>query len=153
MPQMKQKPAAAKADRKPQPTPALKSELKLTEFQTFVCDHVGDLILNGGHENELTNLLYAAMGHYFRTLFPRKSIGDCVQQEQDRVTKFIENNIDDWERKLARQWPAPQETKPEPDAKGAVERVYATLRRDCANASTISSMRLEPMTSTCCAMS
>jgi hypothetical protein len=52
-------------DRKPQQTPQLKSELKLTEFQTFVCDHVGDLMLNSGHEIDLINLLYAAMGHYY----------------------------------------------------------------------------------------
>jgi hypothetical protein len=69
------------------------------------------------------------MGHYFRTMFPRKTIGDCIQQEQDRATKFIENSIDDWETKLTRQWPAPQE-KAEPEAKNAIERVYATLRKD-----------------------
>lgn len=74
----KQKPAAPKVDRKPQPTPQPKSELKLTEFQTFVCDQVGDLILNGGHENDLTNLLYAAIGHYYRTMFPRKKMKDCA---------------------------------------------------------------------------
>jgi len=126
MPKLTPKLTPAPANRKPQVAP----EPKLSEFQELVCETVGDLILRGGHEDEINKILDAAIGHYYRRMFPRSKMGDCPQQETDRVNKFIEDRYDDWHRKLAREWPAPAQVKDEPPLKGVVARVYATLRTD-----------------------
>ena len=124
MPQKKRtnsKPAArASAEPKPQPT----KELNLTDFQTFVCDRVSDLLLRGGHEHDMDNVLCGALGHYYRTMFPRKKMGDCVEQEQKRVTEYIDSRIEDWRTPLVQQWPLLKDRE-ETEFKGVVEGVFA----------------------------
>jgi hypothetical protein len=120
------KPAArASAGPKPQPT----KKLNLTDFQTFVCDRVSDLLLRGGHEHDMDNVLCGALGHYYRTMFPRKRMGDCVEQEQKRVTEYIDSRIEEWRTPLIQQWPLLKDHE-ETEFKGVMQQVFARWNRE-----------------------
>src|SRR5258708_36812123 len=86
-------------------------------------------MLRGGHAYDLETLLGAAIGHYYRTMFPRTRMGDCTEQEKERVTKYIDEHLDDWRTKLAREWPRPEDPK-QVEPKGVMERVYAFWNSD-----------------------
>jgi hypothetical protein len=119
MPQTKTtKKPAARASAQPKP------ELKLTDFQTFVCDRVADLLLRGGHEHDLDNLIYAAAGHHYRTVFPASRMHETAEQEQKRTTEFIESHIESWRARLMHEWPAPEDKK-EPEPKGVLQKIFA----------------------------
>src|SRR5688572_16269199 len=68
----------------------------LTPFQEQACDLAGDLILRGGHENDVENLLAALMGHWWNRQFHGKGI----PKEEEQVQQFIDKQWHHWYRDL-----------------------------------------------------
>ncbi len=87
------------------PEPRAKPETfkrELTDFQLLVCDLAGDIILNGGHQDDVHNLIFAAMGHSYRLRFG---------MSKGSPDEYLGNLHQDWIQKISRHWP---EERPEP---------------------------------------
>lgn len=101
--------------RKATPAP-LKPPRTLTDFQEHVCNCCADLVLNGGDEDDVSNLLRAVIGHSLHLRWP--GYDTCHRSAED---------VPDWRKRLARYWPK----KIEPDhelPKTVTEMLRANLR-------------------------
>jgi hypothetical protein len=98
----------------PQPRP-------LTNIQELVCHLAADLVMNGGHESDVTNLLRATIGHSLHLWFP---------ESDDWHLGRIKRDLPDWLRRISRHWPAKNKTDPEEELPKTVsEMARANLRR------------------------
>jgi hypothetical protein len=118
----KTKPAAPNAEPKPV------AELpKLSQLQEFLCDTLGDLILRGGHPDDIHDVLMDAAYHHERKHFPRFSV-ECDKQYEDRLKKQADLHVAEWTDRLAKEWPEPQEAGGEtPEPTGVVQRIRALV--------------------------
>ena len=69
----------------------------LTDFQETVCNLAADLILNGGTEANVSNLLHATPGHSLQLRF---------QDHDSWREDHIERDLPEWQRRISRYWPA-----------------------------------------------
>jgi hypothetical protein len=90
----------------------------LTDFQETVCNLAADLILNGGAEADVANLLRATIGHSLNLRFP-----ECGCYSEDR----IKLDLPEWLKMLSRYWPAKTQRK-HPLPTTVSEMVRANLR-------------------------
>ena len=128
---MATQPARPKSARKQPAEAEAPVRSPLTPFQEHICDLAGDLILNGGHEDEINSLIYACMGHEWRRRFPDQ---DPARQEHS-LARYTNRWISDWYRKLSRHWPEEPGDGPakEPDTaaeQSVSERIRSTVRED-----------------------
>jgi hypothetical protein len=72
----------------------------LTDFQETVCNLAADLILNGGAEEDVANLLRATIGHSLHLQFPEFDAWIC-----ERVAK----DLPGWTKRISHLWPARSE--------------------------------------------
>jgi len=77
-----------------------------------------DLIMNGGHEADISNLLRAASGHLIYLQFPRRD---------DWRDERIANDLPDWLEQISRHWPMKNESQHQPP-KTASELARANIR-------------------------
>ena len=88
----------------------------VTDFQEIVCNLCADMILNGGDEVDVSNLLRATIGHSLHLRFPE--FNACHRAERD---------LPDWRKRLARYWP--KKIEPEHELpKTVTEMLRANLR-------------------------
>ena len=83
---------------------------QMTPLQEELASLLGDLILNGGHRQDVRSMFYAAFSHYWRRRFTEGSTPD----------KYVENNEEKWARKLAAAWPTKDKIEWPPIASGTV---------------------------------
>lgn len=98
------KPIKARPEKTAPGKPVLaRASRELTELQEQVCDLAGDLIVNGGHEDDVDELLFAVMAHFWRRRFP-----DYPRSQEEReknAVDFAEKHRASWLKRLARHWP------------------------------------------------
>jgi hypothetical protein len=80
--------------------------MPLTDFQETVCNLAADLILRGGMDEDVANLLRATIGHSLHLQWPRF---DAFKADH------IANDLPEWQQRIARHWPEkkdPQDALP-----------------------------------------
>jgi hypothetical protein len=111
-----------KADRKPKPA----VEPKLTQLQEHIFDVLGDMILHGGHTDDVFNVLWNVSVHHQRVRFPQ-SRNECEEQFKERIEKRADDQAGEWQRLLTKSWPDPAIVNEAPAPKNVVQRVRATV--------------------------
>jgi hypothetical protein len=126
MPQRKQKPAAL-ANAKPKPATETKPELpKLTQLQEHVFEVLADMVLRGGHTDNIYDILWNAAAHHQRRRFPRFG-NECDQQFNERIDKSATKRADEWQTQIAKSWPEREKTEETLLPKNVIQRVRAVL--------------------------
>jgi hypothetical protein len=97
-------------------SPAVAAPRPLTDFQETVCNLAADLILNGGAEANIANLLRATIGHSLSLQFPEFDAWHC-----ERIAKVLP----DWTKRISRFWP----TKAEPAGPGQLPNTVTGMLR------------------------
>src|ERR1700676_181778 len=96
--------------------PAAIEQQPLTDFQEHVCNLCADMILNGGDEDDVSNLLRAVIGH-----------GLHLRRPEYNACHRIEQDLTDFRKRLARYWP--KKIEPEHELpKTVTEMLRANLR-------------------------
>ena len=128
---MATEPARPKSAQK-QPIPAeAPTHSPLTPFQEQVCDLAGDLILHGGHQDDIADFLAACMSHEWRR---RGFDPDNPEKQQRDVDGYVSRWLARWVRKLSRNWqddptPGSEPAAVEPEIEQSVsERIRSTVR-------------------------
>ncbi|MEP7355370.1 MAG: hypothetical protein ABI824_19235 [Acidobacteriota bacterium] len=103
--------------------PAAKPTRELTEIQEVLADYCGQMILRGGREKPIENLLIACLGYECR------EFGNEFQQ--DEIEKYIDTRIGKWRGQLEASWsakPSSETGEAEPDRSTISKRIRADAR-------------------------
>ncbi|MGI8746556.1 MAG: hypothetical protein ACR2NN_29065 [Bryobacteraceae bacterium] len=134
MPQTKLKtPAPDKAPKAQPETSVVKKPqsevpgLNLTETQQTVCDIAADLIINGGDEDDVHQLLWGILGHNFRRQFPGwpSDPAERDKKAEDHILALKPR----WYAALAKQWPEPIARRKRPIPNTVAEMARDNARR------------------------
>ncbi|MGI8745979.1 MAG: hypothetical protein ACR2NN_26045 [Bryobacteraceae bacterium] len=120
----KAKPKTITVVKKPQSVPGR----ELTETQQTACDLAADLIINGGDEDDVHQLLWGILGHNFRRRFPGwpSDPAERDKKAEDHILALKGR----WYAKLAKQWSEPiaRRKRPIPNTVGEMARDNARRR-------------------------
>src|SRR5438552_18777989 len=89
----------------PKPSPTVG---ELTSIQEQLADIVGDIILHGGHSEEVDPLLYAAVAHSWKMRFSNNS---DYPKLNDDAQEWAQKHWENWKQRLIRSWPDPHDHK------------------------------------------
>ncbi|HWE52471.1 MAG TPA: hypothetical protein VG273_21935 [Bryobacteraceae bacterium] len=99
----------------------------LTRTHELIVDAVTAILSTGGHPDDVTTLLHAAMSHTRRRTFEPF---DCTAEETgEAITKFIRENFDNWKYDLITGWRKHERLElPAVDPKSITDRIRANTR-------------------------
>ena len=100
---------------------------ELAPIQEQVADLVGDILLRGGHPDEVDSIIWSAMTHHWR-LF---ETGGCLPETSkvsERAEAFARREFETWKRRLIKSWPDREAQKIEIEPNTVTEYVRRDVR-------------------------
>ncbi|HUQ90818.1 MAG TPA: hypothetical protein VM120_03985 [Bryobacteraceae bacterium] len=99
----------------------------LNHMQELLCDLAGDLILNGGHREDVDNFITSMTCHYWRRLHPKYPT-ELDKREKD-LNEHVETRREEWTRSLTRGWlPKAEPSDETPAPKSLIEKLRTRYR-------------------------
>lgn len=103
--------------------------LKPSNFHPAVeqmCGLAAELLMSGGHDDDVEGLLWALATHEYRRRFPT----DTLNVDEPRTLALLKRNVAEWKRVLIRHWPEAPADVPAARAETIAERIRATTLQD-----------------------